>query len=229
LSKLGLSRSNKTLARKYDVNHNYFNVIDEERKAYWLGFFYADGFVCRNKKQKNVGISLGAKDGEHLELLKSDIDATYKIHTYSSFSFGTKVVYNRLLMTSDKMYDDLINKGAVERKSLILKFPTKEIVPDDLINHFMRGYFDGDGSFSKSKSSIYQFKLCGTMEFLSSCFELLGFPKVKLYKRRKCSTRNNFQGDIGGRLQVKKIGDFLYRDSSICLDRKYQRYLQLRT
>ena len=31
--------------KKYNVDENYFSIIDNEYKAYWLGFLYADGYV----------------------------------------------------------------------------------------------------------------------------------------------------------------------------------------
>lgn len=30
--------------KKYELNENYFNVIDSHEKAYILGFIYADGY-----------------------------------------------------------------------------------------------------------------------------------------------------------------------------------------
>lgn len=41
------------------------------------------------------------------------------------------------------MCEDLINLGCVPNKSLILKFPTFDIVPEKYMSHFIRGYFDG--------------------------------------------------------------------------------------
>lgn len=42
------------------------------------------------------------------------------------------------------MFGDLSKHGCVPNKSLILKFPTT--LPNELVNDFIRGYFDGDGS-----------------------------------------------------------------------------------
>lgn len=47
-------------------------------------------------------------------------------------------------LTSDNMFVDLCKHGCVPNKSLILTFP--RTIPDNLIHHFIRGYFDGDGS-----------------------------------------------------------------------------------
>jgi intein/homing endonuclease len=42
-----------------------------------------------------------------------------------------------------KLHDDLVKHGCVEKKSLILQFPKD--LSQELISHFVRGYFDGDG------------------------------------------------------------------------------------
>lgn len=227
LKKRGITRSNKVNSRKYDVNHNFFNKIDNEHKAYWLGFIYADGYISKRKQtDKKVGISLNVRDIEHLETFKKHINSTYPINTYKSKSFGrVEIEYCRLLMSSDQLFDDLVSKGVFEKKTLILKFPDESIVPKELQNHFIRGYFDGDGSFKKSNDKFYAFSLCGTKEFLLKCQEILG-KQTKLEKRYK-DNKNNYSFSIGGRLQTKKTGDYLYKDATVYLTRKYNRYKEM--
>ena len=36
---------------KYKLNHKIFNIIDNNDKAYWLGFLFADGHV---RKRNNI-------------------------------------------------------------------------------------------------------------------------------------------------------------------------------
>jgi hypothetical protein len=226
LKKRGVTRSNKINSRKYDVNHDFFNKIDNEYKAYWLGFIYADGYVSKKTKtEKKLGISLSTKDINHLETFKKHINSTYPINIYKSKSFGgVEIEYCRLLMSSDQLFDNLVAKGAFEKKTLILKFPDESIVSKELQNHFMRGYFDGDGSFKKN-NNFYAFNLCGTKEFLLKCQEILG-KQTKLEKRHK-DEKNNYSFSIGGRRQAKKAGDYLYNNSTVYLERKYTRYKEM--
>jgi hypothetical protein len=121
------------------------------------------------------------------------------------------------------MFHDLVSHGMTEHKSLTLKFPQ---INTNLTHHFIRGYFDGDGSFSKSHDG-YKFRLCGTKEFLASTGNIMGFPNRKLQKRHKNKT-NNYSLDIGGRLQTITLGNYLYQNASVYLERKYQRYVQLK-
>lgn len=55
--------------------------------------------------------------------------------------------YSRIQISSKTLTADLLKLGCTPRKSLTLKFPNDGIFKsNDLIRHFIRGYFDGDGS-----------------------------------------------------------------------------------
>lgn len=224
LAHQGLSRNNKENSRKYQANFNYFSNIDTQEKAYWLGFIYADGYISSGK-QKNIGVALAMKDVDHLEKLKTNLNANYPIKTYKSISYGKEIEYARLLMTSDIMHQNLKEKGVCLQKSLILKFPNENIVHKDLINHFARGYFDGDGCLSKS-STGFTFKLCGTKEFLDKYKTWLGYPNHVLYKRN-ADQKNTFSLEIGGNLQVIDCCSKIYQQSGLHMERKFQRYLKI--
>jgi len=218
-------RNNRINSRKYLINHNFFQVIDTQEKAYWLGFMMADGYITARQYSYNVGIALAIKDKTHLELFNKALESTYPIKEYiqtQGYAPGTR--YCRLLISSKKLFQDLENLGVVERKSLILKMPT---VTQNLRRHLIRGYFDGDGSWSIAKKSKYKyaFKLCGTKEILEEVLlELHAYSK--LYDRHK-RNNNNFYISISGK-KVLDIMEYLYQDASIYLDRKYQRYLQIK-
>ena len=51
------------------LDENFFEEINTEEKAYWLGFFYADGYLVYNKQYgiHGIGIELSSKDKNHLE------------------------------------------------------------------------------------------------------------------------------------------------------------------
>jgi len=63
------------------------------------------------------------------------------------------------------MKDDLIALGCIPRKSLLLKFPTSNQVPEHLIRHFIRGYFDGDGHFTNTEK-CFEAGYIGTEDFI---------------------------------------------------------------
>ena len=133
--------------RKIDVDDTLFESIDNPFKAYWLGFLYADGNITYNllKTKYSVELCLSEKDLDHLEKYKNFLNTSKKI----SYRSNTKSY--RLNIQSKKMCENLINLGCTPKKSLTLKFP--EFLSEDLVNHFIRGYFDGDGSISISNKN----------------------------------------------------------------------------
>ena len=63
-----------------------------------------------------------------------------------------------LTFSSVEMCQDLTNLGAVRAKSLLIEFPDENIVPEKLMPHFIRGYFDGDGCVWNGKRKIMKVK-----------------------------------------------------------------------
>ncbi len=219
LKTLGLSRSNKINSRKYYVDHNYFSSIIDESRAYWLGFIYADGYVTTSANK--VGIALGIKDKDHLNLYLNAISSNYPIKTYWGESFGGWRQYARVIVSSDQMRNDLINLGVVPKKTPKVTFPSNGIVPEKFMNHFIRGYFDGDGSFAKNGHGGFSVKVLGTENLLNGFANKIGFPEKNLYDTISEKAKAL---EIGGRQQVLKIGRYMYENATIFMKRKKDRY-----
>lgn len=134
---------------------------------------------------------------------------------------------------------DLYDKGCVPNKSLILEFPNKDIVPDNLIYHFIRGYFDGDGCLSHSvgnrkrndrnENKTYPYdkwflKFVGTKSMMLGIANFMNMNN-KLYNQIK--GKNHYTLKCGGKQLVKDKMDILYNNATIYLDRKYDKYNEL--
>lgn len=222
-------RDNKENSRQYHIgNEDYFENIDTPAKAYILGFYYADGYLSPPRK---IGIAIHQKDKALLEFIKKELDTNYKINDYESNTAYGKTKYSRLLMFSDKMYADVQRHGFVEQKTNVLTFPE---LRGDLIRFFILGYFDGDGSFSKSGSDAgFTISFLGTSEFLSGVLNYLferGLYKhpdeVLLSKRQDEHVVTSFS--IGGVNNVNRIMSHFYQDAPFCLKRKYNRFLYVK-
>ncbi len=127
------------------------------------------------------------------------------------------------------MVQDLIHLGCPPQKTHILKFPSFQQVPEHLINHFMRGYFDGDGCIyvNPKKSGTNLFDVVGNHDFIASykktMFTKIG--KASEVKLRKCNCNGNIVAlDLGGNQQLRKIYNFLYKDATIYLKRKKEKF-----
>ena len=211
--------------RIYNHNEDFFEVINSEKKAYWLGFMFADGHITNQEKrygQDQFGLSCGKKDKEILYKFKEDIEATNPILEYERKD-GIGSPLCRIQMTSQKTVDDLINKGCYKQKSLILKPPVG--VPDELLHHFIRGFFDGDGSITKTtdkktSQQIYGINFTSTLEICEWLKYYFNMGSIYKDKRRNYT----YYYSIGGHQQVKSFYHILYDDATLWLDRKYNRF-----
>lgn len=231
---------------KYTLDENFFEVIDTEEKAYFLGLLFADGCNQTTGISKFVTLELQERDKPILEAFKTALGSNTKL----MFSKGVKENHSnmyRLQINSKKISNDLVNHGCISRKSLVLKFPTS--VPDELIHHFIRGYFDGDGCIWKGKrytSTVkdaqsktgyrdriiqnVKFTLVGTRSFLTSAQDILidklGF-KRNVLNTRKITTVCALE--YSGRIQAKKFENFLYKDATVYLKRKKEKFKDVQT
>lgn len=213
----------------YSHDESYFNIIDSEEKAYWLGFIYADGYITGDK----LGIALSSVDINHLIKFKKCIKAANPINTYLSKSTDKfrSVEYCRILLNSNKLVNDIRDKGVFNNKSLIIKFPNEYVLDRKLYRHFIRGYFDGDGSLVLSKNSI-NFKICGTTEFLEKLIKIFNENSTYEFKNRLFKRWNNenntYYLSYGGINKTLNIMNYLYDKAEIYLDRKYEKFINLK-
>jgi hypothetical protein len=201
----------KSRIRNYDCNEDYFEKIDSNEKAYWLGLLYADGYV-RKRKQCNgkhkqggvIGISLKNGDEYLIEKFIKDLNSNYKLKKSIKDSF----LSYKLEINSSKMADDLINLGCVPSKSLILLPPKLE---NEFISHFIRGYFDGDGSIGKYDGRL-KFTLLGTKEVLTWIMSY--FNDNGVITKPKISKKNNiYVIQINSTSDIEIIKNILYNSS----------------
>lgn len=187
-------------------DHRYFEAIDTEPKAYWLGFLMADGCVYDNPAHgaMQLSVHLAAKDAGHLFRFREAICANKKI--YSGGSNGSV----RFCVSSDRMCSDLIRLGCTPRKSLVLRYPT---IAPPLERHLVRGYFDGDGSACISSGTLF-IQFVGTEDFLG------GVARVLEFSRSSVCRGNYFNLAVNSRDDVSRAFDLFYRDATVFLERK---------
>lgn len=126
----------------------------------------------------------------------------------------------KLEIYSSKMADDLINLGCVPNKSLILLPPN---LTDEFIPHFLRGYFDGDGSIGRYDGRL-KFSLLGTNELLTW---ILKFFKNKGMKTTPKITKkkNIYSIQVNSKPDIELIENIIYTSSSdYYLKRKKEKF-----
>lgn len=206
---------NKTNWTPFD--EHVFDVIDNEEKAYWLGFLYADGYI--GATHNNIELGIHVMDLDHLTKFKKFL----KIKNDKGIAIRDNIC--RIRISSPNMHKQLVEKGCTPRKTWTLRFPNTSIVPDSLIRHFLRGYCDGDGSLG-----LYKFaagtteaciSMCGNLEFITAVMLKIGVQKsCNIYQRKDTNIVSlNYRC-----VSARKVARLLYENSTIYLDRKYKIY-----
>ncbi|MAG08756.1 hypothetical protein CMO89_04730 [Candidatus Woesearchaeota archaeon] len=200
--------------RKYNLNDNFFDKLDNI-SAYWLGFIAADG--CILNKTNGIKIVLSNIDDNHLRKFLKAINSNGKIHYVKKYNSVFVEIYSK------KIVKRLLSYGITPKKSLSIKHVK---VPSFLMSHFIRGIFDGDGSITGKKRTHLQFMIAGNKPFLEQIQDVLikrcYLNKVKIYPLKSKAFKIQYTG-----IQFFKILNFIYKnsESSIMLDRKYEKYL----
>ena len=216
--------------RKYFHDEDFFENIDNEEKAYWLGFMFADGYIENNENhygQDKFGLSLAQDSLDSIEKFKKSLKATNPINwDYSGQRYGKQPLC-KMVLTSQKTVNDLIDKGCVKQKTLILEPPKK--IPDDLIRHFVRGFFDGDGSlirYQRKNTTHISFGInFTTTKSFAEWLYKINNSTGNIYKEKR--REHTWYYSFSGNQQVIKFYHWLYDDATIWMDRKYQKFQEL--
>jgi intein-encoded DNA endonuclease-like protein len=218
--------------RKYDVNHSFFEVIDTEEKAYWLGFLYADGCVRKTKTGSQVVLKLSIKDEEHLSFFKKNIESEHKITYYENKTVskkGTPSISKNCVIriNSNEMVENLIDKGCTPRKTFTIDYPN---IDEKFYKDFIRGYYDGDGNFfynEKTKMSVVTI-VCASDKFRNFLIDVVSkIPNIGIIHENK----DKYTIKIVNILGIINFLDYIYQDSKIYLKRKkeyYEKYKEYR-
>jgi len=210
-------RSFEELYRIYSLKEDYFEKIDTEDKAYFLGLLIADGY--NNNRQ--FTLSLQEKDVHILEIFKECLKYDSPIRTIDRKKGCPNCsVLKSLVVCSVKMCKDLSKWGCIKAKSHFTYFPD---ISEEFWNHFIRGVFDGDGWVHEKRQGM---TIIGNKDLIVRIQEILvekcQIIKNKLYVAHRCKD-NILEMRYGGG-NLRSIRDWLYKDATIYLQRKYDRF-----
>lgn len=217
---------------KYNFDENYFDEIDSEHKAYWLGFLMADGYILSKRQRKghvnesqSFGFSINMQDSELFDYFKEDLKAENPVNIYDNYSsqFASINKTGRILLTSQHTVNMLKKWGLVENKTFSTHMPD---IKKELIPAFIRGYSDGDGCITIDKNNRISWKFCGTQELLNAFQDFFG-TSYKLTQRFPERHNNNWQFGISGWKNVPRCLDIVYKDATVYLKRKYNKYVEI--
>lgn len=206
--------------QKHTYNTEFFKHIDTEEKAYWLGFLYADGYIG---KRTTMELALAKADEKHLEAFRDCIAPKVPLEPREIKLKGKMFHAVRLSFTSKEIKDQLNSLGCLNKKSLTLQF-NKNLLTSDLMRHFLRGYFDGDGCIYATG-----WVLSGNAKFLTAVQTYLlehvsGYTQVEV---RKDKRSNIYSVSKGTPRAALRFLHYIYQNATIYLERKYNKYIEL--
>lgn len=218
--------------RKYTLNEKFFDIIDTEEKAYILGFIFADGNVSDIYKDNHyrLRITLKHEDENVLIKMKSSLEFTGKIHLRelkSNQRNTSRYMISELSISNKYLITRLINLGVVPSKTFVIKYPE---LPNHLHKHFIRGFFDGDGSIylRKDRKNGINFELCcASMEFIKEIAKIVKNKigvELSIYTK---PTKVPLYVIKVSQNKARLLLNWIYADSTIYLDRKYLMYEEL--
>ena len=226
--KLSLN-TGKRFKRKNSIIDNIFETIDTEEKAYWLGFIMADGGVCyttnyykESNKPNRLYINLSIKDYTMLEKFNKFLNYDKPIKTYiPKGTYSTNEMCN-VTVNSVKLCKDLGCYGIVPNKT------GKEYMPSlssYLIRHFIRGFFDGDGSVYNSAGKTYVSFTNGNLLFLEQLKKELAKNEICIKNKiSKVKNKEAYEFKFTSKKDIENFFNYIYKDSTIFMERKYNKF-----
>lgn len=209
-------------------NINYFEKIDTNLKAYFLGFIAADGCITNKNCLK---INIVKDDRIILDKFVQELQCESHLYETPKKIGRTQISFS---MSDNTLINHIKKYGIKERKSLTIKNIIPNI-PKEFKNSFILGYFDGDGfasiSYSKylSKKTNKELKypilhigFCGTEDLLNG---IVSEIKPKHFRIKNESGIDNLH--IGSSKEDNiKIFKYLYQNQSFFLKRKYDKFIE---
>lgn len=213
--------------QRYSFDDAYFDSVDTEAKAYWLGFVTADGCVHAGPigtsgwQRHSLVVKLKASDTGHLEKLKVAMAAENPVYPVPQRTSGKPAV--EIALSSPHLTDSLIRLDVTPQKSLTA---TPWNGPDQLMRHYWRGMFDGDGTIVKhADDRNWHLRMLGTdavVEAFRSWAVALTGSAAKKYPKA-----NIWSFTLGGLASPQILAREMYGGSTVYLDRKYELAHQL--
>lgn len=199
---------------------NELQLIDTEEKAYLLGLFYSDGYV--SSSSNCCAITLHNQDLVLLEKLE-------KLFPFFKVCKSHKNA-SKLLCTSKKLKEHLLSHGVFPQKSSKNKERlTINYVSKDLQHHFIRGYFDGDGSVYSQKLFNVKIEIGGTSyRLITEIIKILYENRIKVllscsFKGTGLRTMDYYKLYTGSYKVSKEFASYIYKDATIYMERKFNK------
>lgn len=228
LKRLGMYQERSKAFYSQTKNHNYFNEIDTEEKAYFLGLMQSDGWLhAKSDNSKQIGLCL--EEDYIIEKFKSELQTENKV-VVRAYNDHRKTLY-QLQVDSAVLYKDLYNLGVGDK----FNDQYMPVLREDLYNHYIRGLFDGDGTVCPhEETKNIHIGLLGGYRSMSQVSFYLAY-KLGIFQTQPAICNNKCFNDTNKKLyslrfadsrEVETIFNFLYKNATVYIKRKHDVFME---
>lgn len=200
-----------------------------EIESYILGFLYADGSITTLIKETyyTLSIALAEKDKDFLQFLCDFFNK--ELNKEYTLKYNSTTKSYRLSVCNVVLIKKLISLGIVPNKTYQNNCDFFKKIPKELKIHFIRGFYDGDGSICKGKDNKYRVSLVSLNSSLLE--EICNFTNETLNTNFTHVREDGkyTRVSLSGNVKCKTWLDLLYNNSNYYLDRKFQKYKEITT
>lgn len=204
-------------SRKIIFNYNFFNELTD-KTAYWAGFLMADGclqdVIWRGRRSNRLQLGLAEMDKDHIFRFCDDIGCDKNFIHYVKTIKGQNQL--KVSLSYNGISDSLLKWGIIPNKTYNYVEPK---IPDELIPHYLRGWFDGDGNITKSRFRITGNKFA--LKWYAESLVRLGFDRKISFE--KLSNENQVWSRLytDGKESLQNILSIIKSNEELKLKRKY--------
>lgn len=228
------ANSFNTAKRKIEDEAIYENGLNKIN-SYILGIIYSDGCISYDNHTRKYRITIAMNDLDVMNKIHKLMTPNKKLYSYKHPN--GKVNTYSIISTNKKDIEFLFELGVIEKKSLMIEYPN---IPQKFDRHFIRGYFDGDGSIYKSTTNTYYNQMKKSYDYYYVRFTTgsKNFAESLSYNLNKYDIQSNIYSDtridknsfyvaIYKNESVKKFFEFIYTDCEIFMMRKYNKFINM--
>jgi len=193
--------------------------------AYVLGFIFADGNIT--KRQGEIIVGLASSDIEVIHYIKDELKSTRTLH-FRDGGIGTDGQQRQ-----ESVFLTLASRILIARAMELGIKPHKTYnddpfpeVPEDCLPHFIRGYFDGDGTAFLAGNGTFRLAMVGSPRFITGIRDALAkhanmrTAPVRIEKGKRCSWARITWGAWA---DTYRFREYIYPEGfGFCLKRKKQ-------
>ncbi len=219
---------------KSKINIDLFYNIQLPEIAYFLGFFWADGYIYKSKQWNSTICSIEIQDNDFQEIKKClQLLGNWNFRLKKS-KINSKKLFSKAYSADKDLYYFLLEND-FDKKSGASPDKILSKIPEHLKHYFFRGINDGDGCIfvNHSNRSII---IAGSYNqdwgiFKLLCKQLNIFYRIK--KRRTLRNNKIHKSSyflISTTYDILIFGNYIYKnikDNPLGLTRKYNKFLEI--